>query len=246
MIGLIAISGAASAQDWHGFYLGVNGGYAWTSMDIATSTVFDPAGYFASSSVDQINADGKANVKPPSFTGGATVGINFGKGGLLFGLEGDWNYLNAKEMRSVTTTYSCCIGSTYTLSQTASAENFATARLRLGIAKPTTLLYITGGAAFANMKMSEDFTDTFGPAAQSGSHSEMRTGWTAGAGIEKAVGATGNWSVKLEYLYADLGTMTFQGGELADDGDPVPENPFTNTMKLTMNVARIGLNYRFK
>ena len=39
-----------------------------------------------------------------------------------------------------------------------------------------------------------------------GSVSRTKFGWTAGAGIEYAF--LGNWSAKVEYLYADLGSST--------------------------------------
>jgi outer membrane immunogenic protein len=233
----------SSAQGWGGVYIGVNAGYAFGSAKVATSTVFDNSGYFASSSVDEVNADGAGTLKPSGFTGGATVGWNIGHGSTLFGIEGDYSSMSSTQSRSVTNTYSCCDNS-YTLDQTLKTDYLATARLRLGIAKPKTLLYLTGGAAMASMKFSEQFTDDFGPAAQSGEKTQTQTGWTAGAGVEQALGS-GKWSVKLEYLYADLGTFTFQGGVLTDDGDPEPLNPFTNSVKLTTSVARLGLNFHF-
>ena len=57
--------------------------------------------------------------------------------------------------------------------------------------------YLTGGAAFGNIK-----------ARRRGLAMETKTkvGWTAGAGVEWAF--AGPWSAKLEYLYADLGSFT--------------------------------------
>ena len=39
-----------------------------------------------------------------------------------------------------------------------------------------------------------------------------------------------NWSVKLEYLYADLGTA---------------DGPGASTVDVTANIVRAGINYRF-
>jgi len=242
----IAASTASAQQDWHGFYLGVNAGYAFGKSDVSTTTVFSGTGYFASSSVDTINKDGVGSVSPSGFIGGATVGWNISKGKTLFGLEGDYDYMSASDSRSVTTVYPCCGPTSYTLSQTTKADWLATLRLRFGIAKPDMLWYVTGGAAFASVKFSETFTDTFGPSDQSGSQTSTRTGWTAGLGGERALGADHKWSLKLEYLYADLGKKTFTGGILSDNGTPVPDNPFTNSSTLTVNVVRVGLNYHFK
>ena len=62
-----------------------------------------------------------------------------------------------------------------------------------------------------------------------------RVGWTAGAGVEYAFASP--WSLKLEYLYADLGkTACGSATCIAAGGIDV-------TMKT--NIIRAGLNYRF-
>jgi outer membrane immunogenic protein len=78
------------------------------------------------------------------------------------------------------------------------------------------------------------------------SFSDTRVGWTAGAGFEWK--ATSQWSVKLEYLYYDLGTVT-TNAQLVDPliGFPVP-NYFINNVQTTTrfngNIVRVGLNYK--
>jgi len=74
-------------------------------------------------------------------------------------------------------------------------------------------------------------------ATTTASTTATRVGWTVGAGGEWAF--WGNWSVKLEYLYVDLGTVsdTFTG-----------LGAFTmlaTSSHVTDNIARVGLNYRF-
>jgi outer membrane immunogenic protein len=59
---------------------------------------------------------------------------------------------------------------------------------------------------------------------------------TAGAGIE--VGLAPNWSAKLEYLYADFGNTRTTW---AIGGIPL----ITDDARVTMNVIRGGVNYRF-
>ncbi len=78
--------------------------------------------------------------------------------------------------------------------------------------------YITGGAAFAGVENSIGAAST----------SDTRVGWTAGLGLEYMVWS--NWSVKFEYLYADLGTAD---GRAATGVD------------VSANIIRAGLNYRF-
>src|SRR3954452_20812445 len=65
----------ATAYSWTGFYVGGNVGGQWGSADPATSTAFDPAGYFADTSVTAIAAVGAQRVNSSSVTGGLTAGI---------------------------------------------------------------------------------------------------------------------------------------------------------------------------
>jgi outer membrane immunogenic protein len=65
----------------------------------------------------------------------------------------------------------------------------------------------------------------------------LRAGWTAGAGIEGALG--GGWSAKLEYLYLDLGKLQ-QTVTTTGVGTVVAFNS-----RLTDNIVRVGLNYRW-
>ena len=65
---------------------------------------------------------------------------------------------------------------------------------------------------------------------------DLRSGWTAGGGLEVAFDP--RWSVKLEYLYMDLGrrdmAWTFTG---------LP--PIEESVQAQQNVVRAGLNFRF-
>jgi outer membrane immunogenic protein len=69
----------------------------------------------------------------------------------------------------------------------------------------------------------------------SGSTSNTYSGWTAGGSLEYAF--LNNWSAKIEYLYVDFG-----------NGPSVTLAPSTavrSSGKLTDNILRVGLNYKF-
>jgi opacity protein-like surface antigen len=70
---------------------------------------------------------------------------------------------------------------------------------------------------------------------KSGPKSKLVTGWTLGAGVEWRFAPA--WSVKLEYLYVDLGnlnnTITFTTSSLS------------STFNERDNIVRAGLNYKF-
>ena len=105
----------------------------------------------------------------------------------------------------------------YPVSTTSSSSMdwFATLRARAGfLVTPATLLYATGGLAFADVSASMQVAGSYysaDPAGQvawvsSASGGETKTGWTLGAGVEHKFSR--NWSLKLEYLYYDLGDVT--------------------------------------
>ena len=89
----------------------------------------------------------------------------------------------------------------------------ATLRGRIGmLAALQTLLFVTGGFALGEIKTSVNVAPmgTSSCANNSlcavGNASATGVGWTAGAGIEHAV--AGNWTVKVEYLHYDLGSVS--------------------------------------
>ena len=85
--------------------------------------------------------------------------------------------------------------------------------------------YITVGAAFGDIKAEN---------AAGATASKTQIGWTAGLGVEYALRS--NWSVKLEYLYADLGS--FDCGTVCSTTTP-------DNVSFKANIVRAGVNYRF-
>jgi outer membrane immunogenic protein len=84
-----------------------------------------------------------------------------------------------------------------------------------------------------------------------GSFSHTQTGWTIGGGVESRI--WGAWSLKLEYLYVDLGSMTDSFG-LVVNPRFIATNPaslsglaagVTSSTHFTDNIVRVGLNYKW-
>ncbi len=86
------------------------------------------------------------------------------------------------------------------------------------------------------------------------SDSTTKAGWTLGFGAEGAL--AGGWSWKLEYLHVDLGRVTttfalipgcFGGGASGAAACLVvgPGNTATISRRITDEIVRIGINYRF-
>lgn len=156
-----------------------------------------------------------SSIDPSGALVGGTLGYNMQAGGWVWGIEGDfdWSWMKGDT--------ACSPGTCKTES-----DWLGTARARLGYAGWSNwMLYVTGGAAFADVTATNSTLAT--------SASETMLGWTAGAGLE--FGWLSNWSVKIEYLYADLGSF--------DCGASCGATP--DDVSFTTNLVRTGLNYRF-
>jgi outer membrane immunogenic protein len=105
---------------------------------------------------------------------------------------------------------------------------------------PQTMVYVTGGGAWAKIDTSEFLPGQF---ATTSAHQESntRSGWTVGGGLEYAVGY--GWSVKSEFLYVkfdDYTTFTNAPFAVSPAGNISPR-----TVKLEDYIWRAGLNYKF-
>jgi outer membrane immunogenic protein len=140
---------------------------------------------------------------------GGTIGYNYQMGQVVLGVEGDGDWSGIRG--------SAACGGT-----TCDTHNswLATVRGRLGYAMDRFMPYVTGGAAFGDVKTS---------IAGIGDTTTTRTGWTAGGGLEMAI--AGPWTAKLESLHVDLGN--------ADTALPGTSANFRS------EIVRAGLNYRF-
>lgn len=150
-----------------------------------------------------------SNTSPEGALLGGTIGYNYQWGQTVFGVESDIDWNNAKG------SIGCGLGTCETKS-----DWLGTTRLRLGYAVDRFMPYITGGAAYGNVKANVPGV---------GFDSDTKLGWTVGGGAEYAF--TPNWSVKAEYLYVDLGKLN-----CASCG---------STVKFNENIVRAGVNYKF-
>jgi outer membrane immunogenic protein len=190
---------------WTGLYLGAQIGYAWGSNNVNLPTV--PA---------------SANTNLSGITGGVHVGYNYQVSQIVLGIEGDGDGTSFSK--------SAVEPISGTLLHT-SLPIEGSVRGRLGVAWDRTLLYATGGVAFAEIRNSY----LAGIATAAGSSFDniaSRVGWTAGAGIEYAV--TNNVSVRVEYRYTDFGHET---DYVLFTGTPAATH-------LTENAVRAGVSYK--
>ena len=152
---------------------------------------------------------------------------------------------------------------TYRWSGNGSANTLGTIRARFGFTTDRALFFITGGAAFRNGDNSATITDTETVITKgnkwdtlssnwgSDNHTSTTTttdtrtgngnkvGWALGGGIEYAL--TENLSTKIEYLHAQFGN----GGSVYNSGVVDDCVAFFGDHKNSIDIVRVGLNYRF-
>jgi outer membrane immunogenic protein len=218
---------------WNKCYVGVTVGYTTTDSDPlirATEPVLQ-------NSIDIGNvpsylrrtATGYKN--PDGVIGGGTIGCNRQFDRIVVGAEADLSGTSIRDTFSVTQG-----GAVVTTTFTQKLDVLGTVRGRLGYAIDNTLLYATGGLAYAHLK--GDITISSAAGLLAGSQDEWKGGWTVGGGLEHMF--TQNWSVKGEYLYYDLGTSNIG---ISTVTGPIEAGILSYQNK--GHIIRAGLNYHF-
>lgn len=221
--------------NWSGFYVGGNLGWGWNS-DNGQQLCTDPAGAsFGPGCIivsdPSIDADG--------FIGGGQIGYNWQVNNWVFGVEADIQGADINGSANIAGPFPQVGGGNSGNSSWVANETldwFGTVRGRVGFAWDRALLYATGGLAYGHESVDLTFTG-FG-AQWPSSASDTKTGWTLGGGVEYAY--VDNWTVKIEGLYYDLGTIT-------SSGVGIPPNGYTagKEFEFKGGIVRVGLNYKF-
>jgi outer membrane immunogenic protein len=190
---------------WTGCYVGVEAGYGWGSTDVNAAT--DGHAILHGSHVD-------------GGLGGGTLGCNWQTGAWVWGVENDFSWAGFR-------------GTGLDLSNPAFFEGVKanwldTLRARVGYAVDRSFWYVTGGAAFSDIKVSAEHLGI----TPKETESKTATGWTIGGGVEYAIDP--HWTAKIEYLYVDFGRDSYAFTSYID-----------RSASLKENIVRVGLNYKF-
>jgi outer membrane immunogenic protein len=211
----------AAAFDWTGIYIGghIGGGWGDHASTNVTATPFAPVGNGITTS-------------PGGFVGGGQLGGNLQFGSGVLGLEADVSWSGGEDGITVPSPIMAGVS----LHGMSDVKWFATLTGRAGYAIDNVLLYVKGGAAWMDVGYTASALNTATGVAIVGpvNFGSVRTGWTAGGGVEH--GFRNNWSAKLEYNYLDLGTerYTLTAGGLTNQVD----------INAQTHVVKLGLNYR--
>jgi outer membrane immunogenic protein len=203
----------APMWNWTGFYIGAEGGY----------------GSGITMHVNQVTGIGSGAARVNGAIAGGTYGYNVQSGMWVYGLEGDFSWSGIK---STFFSVNGFCGAAPAQGCLTDQRWLGTDRGRVGyLFTPNNLIYATGGVAYGNVKAGID--PTICPTCTIAT--KTMVGWTAGAGIEGRL-ATPGWTLKLEYLYVDLGGKNIYTAA----GGVDPER-----VSLRENIVRLGLNYKF-
>jgi outer membrane immunogenic protein len=233
-----AFAASPPPYTWTGVYFGLNAGYEWG--DNPTSCSY-PSGLGGA-----CQGEAFPNLKTNGELFGSTFGADWQYHNWVLGAAADFSVL---DLHGSAAFPSVDAGKNGTADQIASRYDWlGTVRGRAGYAIGQSLIYGTGGFAFARVD-DQYLNEMNGADAGAFSTSGVRTGWTVGGGVEYAL--TSNWSVKLEYLHVGLaGTNLDVSGALtaaiAGGGTAAPPPGsvilhFNNSFDL----VRAGVNFRW-
>jgi outer membrane immunogenic protein len=178
-------------------------------------------GYASLSWTDLVPGMSNDTFNDLGFLGGAQAGANVQFNRLVLGVEGDfsWTSLSGNGTDSIGDKISTNTQWTSTITG------------RIGAAFDRLLVYGKGGLALAQDQSS--LTDVGGNVSTT---KQMRTGWTAGVGMEYAL--DDHWSAKIEYDYLDFGSQAL------NFTTPVLGS-VTSNASLDVQEVKAGLNFRF-
>jgi outer membrane immunogenic protein len=193
---LVTFAPPAGATSWSGSYFGGLTGYVW-----------------GDGRHTEVGGGSDGNFDFDGWTAGLRAGYDWQAGGFVYGLVTDFSLADAEDRGEA-------LDNRIDLERIG-VDYLGTIRARAGFTLGSSLIYATGGAAYAGLDLYDDGDNS----------TKGMWGWTAGGGLETFIGA--NQSISLEYLYADFGSETFNV-----DGD-------ARRADLTTSIVRVGISQRF-
>ena len=241
-----------------GIYTGLNAGGTFGGNDnIHVSTgVFGPG---VDAAALGVIGSGVGNSNYGGFIGGGQIGYNYQfSPAIVAGVEADFQGLAGGGGTSSFSLASHGVvnpthifGGTVSASQT--LDYLGTVRGRVGyLFTPSFLVYATGGLAYGAGNLSSSFSATesaggafIGSAFGGANASNSQVGWTVGGGLEWMF--ANNWSVKFEYLYYDLGTVSLSGPVQYTNAVTGATGLGSSQTSAQFNghIVRAGVNYHF-
>jgi outer membrane immunogenic protein len=265
----------AAPYNWTGFYIGTHFGGGWGRDDWSEPNTTHASGFNGFCATMGLGCIELGSGRAGSHTstgplGGLQAGYNYQIGYVLLGVEGEFSWSNFKGDHENDTSSAGAVATFVTATQAdhffTNVKNLGSVAARLGLVsgpQDRTLLYLKGGAAYANddyslLATGSGFGCVFTPAAacdafnssQTLGASATRWGYMAGIGLE--YGLFDNWTAKVEYDYLGLGTrpVSLAGMQCSTHNVAVVTTscaPLIRSFNVGQDVqlVKFGINYRF-
>jgi outer membrane immunogenic protein len=258
---------------WTGFYVGVQAGGAFADRTVGYTG--DPAAAILLTANPILGLPGQQPVSPLGFrasgaTGGVEAGYNWQVSpNWLLGVETDFSAGGPKGRGTGTSILASV--PPITIFQNATSDQrvdwWGTVRGRVGaLATPDLLLFGSAGFAYGRVSSSDSYSNVSpGPLALNigflgtaftcndnmtcfaGSSATVKTGWTAGGGGEWRFAP--HWTLKVEYLYVDLGRDRVRANATAPGTGANAGFALSSYLadfgRTDFHVVRAGVNYQF-
>jgi outer membrane immunogenic protein len=218
---------------WTGFYLGGHGGGDQFSKDWSAPRTATNGATGCLVIVCGLSAGGHDS---SSWLAGVQAGYNYQISWAVFGVEAEYSWTKLSGSNPNAAELPLFVPIFGTFFDSSKTDNIGTVAARFGIAFDQAFFFLKGGAAFAH----DQFSVANGAVVQQ-ALTENRWGWVIGVGVE--YGFFDNWSVKLEYDHLDFGTRRETLQPLCTGG--ILCTPFDYDIRQTVEVIKVGLNYRF-
>jgi outer membrane immunogenic protein len=223
--------------NWTGFYIGAHAGYGFGSETNLDVTPLPSVATFVDLAPTSLDPD------LDGFMAGGQMGYNWQFGHFVFGLETDisWTDIDGSQSEIIRNGAGAILAPTNGIDVRQEIEWLGTTRVRLGFTPTCNLLvYGTGGVAYGDVDFSgnTDFRP-LGTNQYPASFSDTSVGWVAGGGIEYAI--NNHWSLKVEYLYHDLGDESITANS-------VPLSPpfqVRYDWETRVHTVNAGINFKF-
>ncbi len=250
----LCATGAQAQQpvsNWSGFYIGatVGGGEQRSTTSYSTDPSFVYGTLFMQRALDNGTIASVTKESGSSVLAGLTLGYNWQMANWLVGVEGDISStsLNVKSSTNPPPAFGFA---PMTMTLENRTEWLATLRGRVGLlASPKTLLFVTGGLAAGDVKSTSNMFPNAGTVCaalvicSNGTASETRVGWSVGIGGEYAFAP--NWTLKVEYLHYDLGSVSYTANVVPTFAGTAGQPNFIVSTHVYGDIGRVGVNYRF-
>jgi outer membrane immunogenic protein len=270
----------APVTSWTGFYIGGSAGYGWSNSEVDPAATGALCNALENGCLpSNVLTNAQVAAVPPALlthpTGGllgGQIGYNYQVGSMVVGLEADlsWTSIEGSDSRGGPVPI---VGfSPDTVASSATADQrlryLGTVRARAGYLPFDSLLaYVTGGLAYGQIASTTSISESFSAnlacnigtsfacdstSTALGSTSTTRAGWTVGGGLEYMFAQ--NWSLRGEYLYFNLGSVSYAAGAMTainevNNGTSVGTTASTvavasRTTDFTGSIVRVGVNYK--